>query len=55
MARPDWRRTLSYGVYVSGDVAGQPSDRAKVRFTLQGGAVHALDAIPTARFQRRTA
>ncbi len=48
--------TLTYGVYVSGDTAGQPSDRAKVRFALQGGAVHALDTIPLAgaRFQRRT-
>jgi hypothetical protein len=46
--------TLTYGVYVSGDAPGNPSDRAKVRFALQAGAVHALDAIPDSRFQRST-
>jgi len=48
--------TLSYGVYESGDTAGKPSGRKRVRFRLEGEAIHALDTIPfdTARFQRRT-
>jgi hypothetical protein len=33
-------------------VPGKPSDRAKVRFALQAGAVHALDTIPDSRFER---
>jgi hypothetical protein len=47
--------TLSYGVYQSGDPAGQPSGRKKVRFRLEGTRIHALDEIPldSARFQRR--
>ena len=47
--------TLSYGVYESGDPAGQPSARKKVRFRLEGTRIHALDTIPldSARFQRR--
>jgi hypothetical protein len=47
--------TLSYGVYASGDPAGQPSQRKKVRFRLEGTSIHALDTIPpdSARFQRR--
>jgi hypothetical protein len=48
--------TLSYGVYATGDNAGQPSGRKRVRFRLEGVRIHALDTIPfdTARFQRRT-
>src|SRR5690349_19426178 len=47
--------TLSYGVYASGDPAGKPSDRKKVRFRLEGTSIHALDTIPldSARFQRQ--
>ena len=47
--------TLSYGVYESGDPAGQPSARKKVRFRLEGTRIHALDTIPldSARFQQR--
>jgi LppP/LprE lipoprotein len=47
--------TLSYGVYESGDPAGAPSSRKKVRFRLEGTRIHALDTIPldNARFQRR--
>ncbi|WP_169542167.1 LppP/LprE family lipoprotein [Solirubrobacter soli] len=47
--------TLTYGVYASGDPAGQPSDRKKVRFRLEGTRIHALDTIPldSARFQRQ--
>jgi hypothetical protein len=47
--------TLSYGVYRIGDTAGQPNDRKRVRFRLEGDRIHALDTIPfeTARFQRR--
>ena len=47
--------TLSYGVYASGDPAGRPSARKKVRFRLEGTRIHALDTIPldSARFQRR--
>ena len=47
--------TLSYGVYASGDPAGQPSARKKVRFRLEGTRIHALDEIPldSARFQRQ--
>jgi hypothetical protein len=46
--------TLSYGVYASGDTAGAPSDRKRVRFRLEAGRIHALDTIPldSARFQR---
>ena len=46
--------TLSYGVYASGDTAGDPSDRKRVRFRLEAGRIHALDTIPldSARFQR---
>ena len=47
--------TLSYGVYASGDAAGAPSGRKKVRFRLEGTRIHALDTIPldSARFQRQ--
>jgi hypothetical protein len=47
--------TLSYGVYESGDPAGQPSERKKVRFRLEPAGIHALDTIPldSARFQRQ--
>lgn len=47
--------TLSYGVYASGDPAGAPSARKKVRFRLEGTSIHALDTIPldNARFQRQ--
>jgi LppP/LprE lipoprotein len=47
--------TLSYGVYASGDAAGAPSGRKKVRFRLEGTSIHALDTIPldSARFQRQ--
>jgi hypothetical protein len=47
--------TLSYGVFESGDSAGAPSGRKKVRFRLEGTAIHALDTIPLdgERFQRR--
>jgi hypothetical protein len=47
--------TLSYGVYATGDTAGQPSGRKRVRFQLEGGGIRALDPIPldAARFQRR--
>ena len=47
--------SLSYGVYESGEPAGQPSARKKVRFRLEGTRIHALDTIPldSARFQRR--
>jgi hypothetical protein len=47
--------TLAYGVYASGDPAGEPSERKKVRFRLEGTGIHALDTIPpdSARFQRR--
>jgi LppP/LprE lipoprotein len=47
--------TLSYGVYASGDPAGAPSGRKRVRFRLEGTRIHALDTIPLdgARFQRR--
>jgi hypothetical protein len=47
--------TLSYGVYASGDPAGAPSQRKKVRFRLEGLRIHALDTIPldNARFQRQ--
>jgi hypothetical protein len=45
---------LSYGVYAPGDPAGEPSGRKRVRFRLEGQAIHALDPIPlqTARLQR---
>jgi hypothetical protein len=48
--------TLVYGVYVSGDIAGRPTDRAKVRYRLEAGGIHALDNIPLsqARFMRRS-
>jgi len=48
--------TLTYGVYAPGDPSGAPSGRKRVRFRLEGQAIHALDTIPlqTARFQRRT-
>ena len=47
--------TLSYGVYGSGDPAGKPSERKKVRFRLEAAGIHALDTIPldSARFQRQ--
>jgi hypothetical protein len=47
--------TLSYGVYGPGDPPGDPSDRKRVRFKLEGGALSPLDTIPldAARFQRR--
>jgi LppP/LprE lipoprotein len=47
--------TLSYGVYASGDSAGNPSGRKRVRFRLEDTRIHALDTIPldSARFQRR--
>ena len=47
--------TLSYGVYAPGDPAGEPSDRKRVRFKLEGGVLTPLDTIPldSARFQRR--
>jgi hypothetical protein len=47
--------TLSYGVYASGDPAGRPRARKKVRFRLEGARIHALDTIPleSARFQRQ--
>jgi hypothetical protein len=46
--------TLSYGVYASGDTPGSPSQKKRVRFRLEGTAIHALDTIPldSARFQR---
>jgi hypothetical protein len=46
--------TLSYGVYALGDPPGEPSGRKRVRFRLEGQAIHALDTIPlqSARFQR---
>jgi len=47
--------TLSYGVYLPGDRAGDPSERKRVRFKLEGEVLTPLDAIPleSARFQRR--
>ena len=47
--------TLSYGVYAPGDPAGEPSDRKRVRFKLEGSVLTPLDTIPldSARFQRR--
>src|SRR3954453_6002037 len=47
--------TLSYGVYESGDAAGAPSSRKKVRFRLEGTRIHALDPVPldSTRFQRQ--
>jgi hypothetical protein len=47
--------TLSYGVYNIGDTPGDPSDRKRVRFRLEGELIHALDLVPisSARFQRR--
>jgi len=47
--------TLSYGVYGPGDPAGEPSDRKRVRFKLEGTVLTPLDEIPldSARFQRR--
>lgn len=46
--------TLTYGVYASGDSPGSPSQKKRVRFRLEGTAIHALDTIPldSARFQR---
>jgi hypothetical protein len=48
--------TLTYGVYAPGDPTGEPSGRKRVRFQLEGQAIHALDTIPlqTARLQRAT-
>jgi hypothetical protein len=45
---------LTYGVYAPGDPPNEPSGRKRVRFQLEGQAIHALDTIPlqTARFQR---
>jgi hypothetical protein len=47
--------TLSYGVFESGDAAGSPGARKRVRFRLEGTRIHALDTIPldSARFQRQ--
>jgi hypothetical protein len=47
--------TLSYGVYAAGDQPGEPSDRKRVRFKLEGGVLSPQDTIPLdgARFQRR--
>ncbi|HWK25355.1 MAG TPA: LppP/LprE family lipoprotein [Solirubrobacter sp.] len=47
--------TLSYGVFETGDAAGAPSGRKRVRFRYENGAVTPLDTIPLdgARFQRR--
>jgi hypothetical protein len=44
--------TLSYGVYEADDLPGDPSDRKRVRFRLQDGALVPLDTIPedSARF-----
>ena len=46
---------LSYGVYAAGDPPGDPSERKRVRFRLEGGVLAPLDTIPLdgARFQRR--
>ncbi|MDA0163947.1 LppP/LprE family lipoprotein [Solirubrobacter ginsenosidimutans] len=46
--------TLTYGVYAPGDTPGSPSQKKRVRFRLEGTAIHALDTIPldSARFQR---
>jgi hypothetical protein len=46
---------LSYGVYAAGDTPGDPSDRKRVRFKLEGGVLTPLDTIPLdgTRFQRR--
>ena len=38
--------TLSYGVYAPGDAAGEPSGRKRVRFRLEGGALHAAGHDP---------
>ena len=48
--------TLSYGVYGPGDSPGDPSERKRVRFRLQGGALTPLDTVPLdgARFLRRS-
>jgi hypothetical protein len=45
---------LTYGVYAPGDPTGEPSGRKRVRFRLEGQAIHALDTIPlqAARLQR---
>jgi hypothetical protein len=47
--------TLSYGVYAAGDQPGEPSDRKRVRFKLEGGVLAPQDTIPLdgTRFQRR--
>jgi hypothetical protein len=47
---------LTYGVYAPGDPAGEPSGRKRVRFRIEGQAIHALDTIPlqTARLQAHT-
>jgi hypothetical protein len=48
--------TLSYGVYQSGDPAGQPSRKIRVRFKLEGETLVPDGPIPieNLRFQRRT-
>jgi hypothetical protein len=48
--------TLTYGVYEQGDKPGAPSGRASVPFELEGGEVHALEAIPSPglRFEQET-
>ena len=45
----------SYGVYAAGDQPGEPSDRKRVRFKLEGGVLAPQDTIPLdgTRFQRR--
>jgi hypothetical protein len=47
--------TLTYGTYVAGDNACCPSGKAKVRFRLEDGRIHALDIIPasSARLVRK--
>jgi LppP/LprE lipoprotein len=56
VTRGDSALTLAYGVYNPGDTPGVPSGSAKVRFQLEGGRIHSLDAIPDAgaRFERRS-
>jgi LppP/LprE lipoprotein len=47
--------TLSYGVYAPGDTAGEPSQRKRVRFKLEGEQLVPQDEIPfeNLRLQRR--
>jgi hypothetical protein len=46
---------LSYGVYAPGDTPGEPSQRKRVRFKLEGEQLLPVDTIPfdNLRFQRR--